>query len=376
MRALAAVLAIALSAGPAAAADPAAAAARLQAAVTALAEAQAARDRVAALTEAIAAYEEGLAALREALRSAALREAAIARRLEAESQRVSRLLGVLTALERAEGPLLLLHPAGPLGTVRSGLVLAEVTPALQAEVAALRADLEELAAIRGLRATAAAVLEEGLSRVQAARAALGQAMADRRDLPPRLTEDVAAVAALAAAVDTLDAFAAELRARPAPGPEGPAGTGLPPVPFAEARGRLPWPVQGRLIRAAGEADAAGIRRPGVLLAARPAALVTAPWAATVRYVGPLADYANVMVLEPEEPYLLVLAGLDLVYAAAGEIVEAGAALGLMGGREAMASEFVASARQGGLEASETLYVEVREAGVAVDPSAWFTAPAE
>jgi len=365
---LAAALALALAAGPALAADPGAAAARLQAAVTALTEAQAARDRVAALTEAIAAYEEGLAALREGLREAALREATIARRLEAESERVGRLLGVLTALERTEGPLLLLHPAGPLGTVRSGLVLAEVTPALQAEVAALRRDLEELAAITALRAEAAALLEEGLAQVQAARAALGQAMGDRRDLPARLTEDAAAAAALAAAVETLDAFAAELAARPATAPAAPGRA------FAEARGSLPWPVQGRLIRAAGEADAAGIRRPGLVIAARPAALVTAPWPATVRYVGPLADYANVMVLEPEEGYLLVLAGAGVVYVSAGEVVAAGAALGLMGGREAAAGEFLAAARQGAMEASETLYLELRQGGVAIDPAAWFTAP--
>lgn len=371
MRAAAAALLLAFGAGPGLAADPGAAAARLQAAMTALDGAEAARDRVAALTEAIAAYEEGLAALREDLRAAALREAAIARRLEAESQRVSRLLGVLTALERTEGPLLLLHPAGPLGTVRSGLVLAEVTPALQAEVAALRADLEDLAGIRALRADAAASLAEGLARVQAARATLGQAVADRRDLPPRLTEEAAAVAALASAVQTLDAFAAELALRPAQA--GPAGAAVPGG-FAAARGQLPWPVQGRPIRAAGEPDAAGVRRPGLVLAARPAALVTAPWPATVRYVGPLADYANVMVLEPEEGFLLVLAGPEVVYVLAGEVVEAGTALGLMGGREAGADEFLATARQGAMDASETLYVELRQGGVAIDPAAWFTAP--
>jgi septal ring factor EnvC (AmiA/AmiB activator) len=111
-----------------------------------------------------------------------------------------------------------------------------------------------------------------------------------------------------------------------------------------------------------------------VIAARPAALVTAPWPATVRYVGPLADYAHVMVLEPEEGYLLVLAGAGVVYVSAGEVVAAGAALGLMGGREAAAGEFLAAARQGAMEASERLYLELRQGGVAIDPAAWFTAP--
>lgn len=362
IRPAAALLSLMLAAGSAAADGPAAAADRLARAIAGLEAAQGARDRVAALTETIAAYEQGLAGLRDGLRAATLREAAITRRLEAESARVSRLLGVLTALERTEGPLLLLHPAGPLGTARSGMILADVTPALQAEVTALQADLAELAAIRTLRETAAETLAEGLVQVQAARSALGQAIADRADPPPPLTEDAAALAALARAVETLEAFAAGL---PDDGPAASDGG------FTAARGRLPWPVQGVILRPAGTADAAGIRRPGVVLATRPAALVTAPWPATVRYRGPVADYANVMVLEPQEGYLLVLAGLDVVYAAPGEVVEAGAPLGLMGGRDPSAPEFLAAARQGGLEAQETLYVELRRGEDALDPQHWF-----
>ncbi|MEZ5674302.1 MAG: hypothetical protein R3D81_03325 [Thalassovita sp.] len=46
---------------------------------------------------------------------------------------------------------------------------------------------------------------------------------------------------------------------------------------------------------ADESDAAGIARPGVVLATRPRALVTTPTAATIRYLGPLLDYGNVMI---------------------------------------------------------------------------------
>lgn len=346
------------------------AAARLAAALAALERAEGAPDRAAALGSAIAAHEQALAALRAGLREAVLRETQIARRLEAESARVARLLGVLTAVERGDGPLLLLHPAGPLGTVRSGLLAAEMAPALQAEAAALRRDLQALATIRAERAEAVALLETGLARVQAARTALAQAAADRRALPPPLAADAAAVAELAAGVQTLEALAVGIAARPAPEDAAPAGG------FAAARGQLPPPVQGRLLRRAGEADAAGVRRPGVVLATAPAALVTAPWPATVRYAGPLLDDAIVMVLEPEAGYLLVLAGLAIGYVRAGMVVEAGAALGMMGGRDPTAAEFVAELREGGVERRETLYVELRHGDVAVDPAEWFTATQE
>ena len=363
----AAALALLLLLAPAARADVAAEAARaaadLQTAIAAMQEADRARDRVAALTQTIRAYEQGLEALREGLRQAAIREAALQLQFEAKRDRVARLLGVLAALPAQGGPLLLIHPTGPLGSARSGMMLAEVTPALQAEAAALRTELTEMQDLRLLQSGAARTLQDGLAAAQAARTALSQAMADRTDLPRRFTDDPEALKSLLRAADTLDAFAA----------------GLVPVPgadtirdFAAARGELPLPVLGRLLRAPGEADAAGIRRPGVILATRPGALVTAPWPGTIRYLGPLLDYGNVIVLEPGEGYLLVLAGLGTVYGAVGEVVGAGAALGLMGGATAGAAEFPLSRQDGtGAGGTESLYMEIRQGGEAVDPTAWF-----
>ena len=80
-------------------------------------------------------------------------------------------------------------------------------------------------------------------------------------------------------------------------------------------------------------DGAGVVRPGWLVATAPRALVTAPRAGTVRYAGPLLDYGNVIILEPENDYLLVLTGLGTLFAERGEVVGTGAALGLMPGEE-------------------------------------------
>lgn len=361
---------------PAAASDVAEAAqaarAALDQATAELIAAQTARDRVAALTATIRAYENGLSALRDSLRRAALREAALRGEFDAKSARLAQLLGVLSAVERTGGPLLLLHPSGPVGTAQSGMLLAEVAPALAAEAEVLRSQLQELTLIRALQDSAAQTLEDGLRAVQDARTALSLAIAERRDLPPPPSEDMALLQALAGAAETLDAFATDLADMPLPG-EAAAGATTPAQQFANARGTLPLPVQGVVLRRAGEADAAGVRRPGLVLATRPRALVTAPWPATIRYLGPLLDYGNVMVLDPGDDYLLVLAGLDIVYGVVGEVVGRGAALGLMGGQDPKAMEFLAAAQQGsGGGNTETLYVEVRRGAEPVDPEAWFT----
>jgi len=346
-----------------------AAAAELQTAVAALDEATSARDRVTALTRTITAYEAGLGALREGLRQASIREAALALQFEAKRERVSQLVGVLSRMEPEPGPLLLLHPSGPLGTARSGMILTEVTPALQAEAETLRHDLQEIRDLRALQVGAADTLANGLQVAQAARTALSQAISDRATLPKRFTEDPEVLRGLLESADTLEAFAGGLTLD-----DSAAATIRD---FTAARGTLPLPVLGTLLRRAGESDAAGVRRPGIVLGTRPRALVTAPWPATIRYRGPLLDYGNVMILEPGGGYLLILAGLETVYGEAGEVIAAGAPLGLMGGGEPGVAEFLVSAQDGGgARDTETLYMELRQGAEPVDPAEWFAAIGE
>mgnify|MGYP001125669337 FL=1 len=332
----------------------------------ALLEAQGARDRVEALTQTVRAYEEGLLALREGIRQAALRERTILMTFDAERDRLSRLLGVLQSIEAAPAPVVLMHPEGPLGTARAGMILSEVTPAVASQARALRAQLEELAALRAVQDMALRDLSDALERAQDARTQLSQAIAERRMLPENFLSDDVAMTQLVDSVDSLDTLSALLaQSPPAASPELPD--------FITARGALPLPVLGTQLRAFGEADAAGVARPGLVYATRAGALVTAPWPASVRYAGPLLDYGNVIILEPEAGYLLVLAGLDTVYVNTGVVIPAAGPLGLMpGGAESDTEELIVATLQGsGAALSETLYMELRENGVPVDPAEWF-----
>ena len=369
-----AALALILSAG-AALASPATDAAQkaaddLRGAIESLDAAQSKADRIAALTQTIAAYETGLGALRDGLRRAAVREGEIRAGFEAKREDIGRLLGVMSTMSRSEGPLLLLHPSGPLGAARSGMVLGSVTPALQAEAEKMRADLQEIDALRAVQGNAEKVLESGLGSVQAARTALSKAMADRTNLPRRYLEEPEELRRLVESVDTLEGFASGIE-------DLDSDIGAPMEDFAGAKGSLPMPALGTVLRKFDEADAAGIRRQGLVVATAPAALVTTPWPATVRYRGPLLDYGNVMILEPAAGYLLVLAGLGTVYGETGDVLAAGAPVGLMGGVEPAAQEFgedfVKKAQIGsGAGRTETLYIELRKGKKPVDPAPWFT----
>ena len=342
----------------------------LDTAANSLASAESATDRVTALSQTVRAYEEGLSALREGLRRASIRERAIALEFDAKRDRLSRLLGVLQTIGTSPAPLLMMHPTGPLGTARSGMILSDVSPALQTEALTLRKTLEEVRDLRALQDSARTQLTTALSDAQTARANLAKAVADRVDLPKSFAADPDRMRALISSSDTLQGFASGL-------------TDLNPsdtsnlADFETAKGRLPLPVSGNVIQGFNQTDSTGATRPGIVIAARAQSLVTAPWPGTLRYAGPLLDYGNVVILEPGKGYLLILTGLTQSFGEVGEVLDQGAPLGLMGGAAPNADAFLnAAVNGGGGNAQQSLYIELRQGDVPVDPADWFASNRE
>lgn len=360
----AAVLCVALLASAASAQAPGdtarAAAEQLEAAGAALSEAKGARNRVAALTGTVRAYERGLAAMREGLRGAALEERRLRARLDGKDERLADLLSVLSALERAPDAQSLLHPGGALPSARAGMLVADVVPSLQAEAAALAEELQTLETLVALQSSGLQTLEDGLAQVREARLALSTAVSERTDLPPALATDAAAIEALINSTETLAAFADAL--------VGSADESL-------TRLAPPWnlPAAGPVLRRFNEADAAGIRRPGWIIATEPQALVTSPVPATVRYAGPLAGHGTVVILEPASTQLVILAGLGDTFVVRDQIVSAGDPIGWMSGETPSAQEnLIETAAVAGQPSSETLYMEIRQIQKPVDPAIYFS----
>lgn len=359
----------AITPAEAAAAEAAKAAEALRGAIGQLDTALTADDQVIALGDVIRAYEQGQAALRGSIRRAALREAQIRGEFEQRRERLASVVGVMTAMQQSPETLLLLHPSGASGTAHSGMVLSAVAPALRAEADELKVGLDEIATVRSIQQSAANTLAQGVAQVQEARRLLASAVTDRSSMPTRFGEDPAELTALLASADTLDSFAQGIA-------QMEQDIGAPMADFEAAQGSLPLPAVGDIVRKRGEADSRGVERPGIVLGTGPAALVTSPWPATIRYRGPLLDYGNVMIVEPAQGYLLVLAGLKEVFGETGDVVAAGEPLGIMGGDEGAAAEFGASfveAAAGGRppKAMQELYIELRKGKETLDPTEWF-----
>lgn len=338
----------------------------LEQASISLTEAEGARDRVRALTETIQAYEAGLSAMRNGLRKAATREAQLSAQLRAREKDVRQLLGVLQTIETTAPPVLMLHPSGPLGAARAGMLLSEITPGLNAKAQALAQDLNEVQTLRLLQQSASETLTEGLSGVQEARTRLSEAIADRTDLPRRFVEDPVRTAILISSTETLDGFASGLS-------EISEGEIMETdASVLDQKGQIALPVQGVVLRKAGEPDAAGVTRAGLVIGTRSRALVTSPTAATIRYRGPLLDLGNLVILEPQPGLLFVFSGLQEVYGQPGQVIAKGTPVGLMPGETPEIGAILSTSGDGtGTDRPETLYIEVREDNSPVDPETWF-----
>ena len=92
----------------------------------------------------------------------------------------------------------------------------------------------------------------------------------------------------------------------------------------------------------------------------------------MRYAGPLLDYGNVVILEPEGNILMILAGLGDLYVTVGAVISQGAPLGMMPSAAGARADLITETPdQTGAALSETIYIELRQDGGAIDPQPWF-----
>ncbi|MGH8277319.1 MAG: murein hydrolase activator EnvC family protein, partial [Steroidobacteraceae bacterium] len=129
--------------------------------------------------------------------------------------------------------------------------------------------------------------------------------------------------------------------------------------FAHLRGKLAWPVSGRLVARFGEARAGGVRWDGVLVATERGAAVKAVCAGRVIYADWLPGLGLLAIVDHGDGYLSLYGHNERLYKAAGERVAAG--------------DTLAAAGDSGGSSRPELYFEIRKGGKPVDPRPWFRA---
>ena len=127
--------------------------------------------------------------------------------------------------------------------------------------------------------------------------------------------------------------------------------------FARLRGKLAWPVSGKLLASFGQVRAGGMKWDGVLVSGNQGTAVRAVYHGRVVYADWLSGLGLLTIIDHGDGYLSLYGHNERLYKDVGEKVTAGdtiATVGDSGGRQTPA-----------------LYFEIRKAGRPVDPRPWF-----
>jgi septal ring factor EnvC (AmiA/AmiB activator) len=129
--------------------------------------------------------------------------------------------------------------------------------------------------------------------------------------------------------------------------------------FARLRGKLAWPVNGKVVARFGETRAGGVKWDGVLVATERGAPVRAVYQGRVIYADWLPGLGLLTIVDHGDGYMSLYGHNERLYKSVGEQVGAGDA--------------IAEAGDSGGTARPELYFEIRKAGHPVDPRQWFKA---
>ncbi|HBS31631.1 MAG TPA: hypothetical protein DEA40_07790 [Parvularcula sp.] len=309
-------------------------------------------------------------------------EKEIAASLAAQQSSLGDALAALQSIERARPPALLVSPEDAAHAARTAMLLADVTPQIEARAAALKETLSRQKAVREALEKERADFERTNEDVAQRRALLADLLKEKQ-LERRTAERLAKAAqsetaALAARADTLrgvlnrleklSRVVAPRRKPPPPSPnriaaprDGPPAAATPrreafrpATAFASARGALRSPIAGNVIGRFGAPRPEGGKFEGLRFAAGSGAIVTAPFEGNVSFARQWGRVGNLIVLDVGGGYHILLIGVGAFLVEEGQTVKAGEPVAAMNG------------------AGAELDLEIRKNGDPVNPSLWLS----
>ena len=309
-------------------------------------------------------------------------EKEIAASLAAQQSSLGDALAALQSIERARPPALLVSPEDAAHAARTAMLLADVTPQIEARAAALKETLSRQKAVREALEKERADFERTNEDVAQRRALLADLLKEKqqeRRTAERLAKAAQSeTAALAARADTLrgvlnrleklSRVVAPRRKPPPPSPnriaaprDGPPAAATPrreafrpATAFASARGALRSPIAGNVIGRFGAPRPEGGKFEGLRFAAGSGAIVTAPFEGNVSFARQWGRVGNLIVLDVGGGYHILLIGVGAFLVEEGQTVKAGEPVAAMNG------------------AGAELDLEIRKNGDPVNPSLWLS----
>ncbi|MBN8726731.1 MAG: peptidoglycan DD-metalloendopeptidase family protein [Xanthomonadales bacterium] len=311
---------------------------------------------VAEVARQVQQLDDELASRHARLGELEARKAELATALSAQREALAALLRSAYALGQHEELKLLLQQDDIAAIARVLAYHRYFQRARVERIDTLMADLRELAAVEeSIQAEA-----REIDRSRAERAAEGERLAAgraaREELVARidaqLGDQAARIAALGKDEAALSDLLEKLRDIFADIPRQ-----LPQVePFAAIKGRLAWPLRGRVLTAFGAADESGRPSSGILIGADPGTQVRAVSHGRVAFADWLRGYGLMIIVDHGDGWLSLYGGNETLSKGVGDWIDAG--------------QPVATSGSSGGQRKPGLYFELRAKGKPVDPRGW------
>ncbi|MCE2509587.1 MAG: peptidoglycan DD-metalloendopeptidase family protein [Alphaproteobacteria bacterium] len=265
---------------------------------------------------------------------------------------------VLAALERLAvipEEILLVLPARPVDTIRSINLIRFAVPKIESKAEELRRELTVFSSLRAEMVRRRGDYLQETKALDKERRQLGQLLKQKQQLESKTRAESKKEQERLRKLGTQAKNLRELLARL----EHSQVALKPPIEgissFRAARGTLPLPARGRLIRRYGEETEFGVPSKGLYIETLKSAQVVAPFDGQIVFAGPFRGYGLLLIIRHSEGYHTLLAGLFRIDGAVGQWVLAGEPVGAMGRPAA---------------GNPTLYVELRREGQAINLLPW------
>lgn len=389
-----------------------------------VAEIQAERERLSdSLRETARIIHDSEARLTEIERQQATlteQERKIRDELSARHGKIAVLLSAMQRMGRNPPPVMITRREDALQMVRSAMLLARAFPELAEQATILTGRLNELVKIMEASKAQSAILRAETARHEIERTRIAELIESRRqslaEHQPALDAARKQAAETAKRIEDLTSLIASLDTKPGPAapapmqaappllpaerppaarpsdpttaeaptpPEAKTGPAMaqlmpttrqlaalnavpmrPAIPFAQTKGSLPLPAQGKRVLGYGEKTQFGTQSMGIVLETRHSAQVRSPSDGSVIWAAPFRTWGQLLIINAEDGYHILLAGLSQIDVQVGQFVLAGEPIGLMS-----AAPRSQSAKSEGN--APVLYVEFRKDYRPIDPDPWW-----
>ena len=315
------------------------------------------RKKMVAAAGSIQEQEESLNRLEQKLAEFEAQQNLMKKRLDVRKVQRMHVLAALQSLAFKPTEALLAQSMDPQDTLRSALLLREAVPRLEYSTEGLRKDLNRIASLTTAIRAQYAQIKTMAKRLDEKRRDMNVLIQKKSQLQTAFASESSRAKSraedLARQAGNLKELLAKLEADSQRRAAASKKQEIPTGAFMSAKGRIPYPVKGTVIKKFGELTEAGISSKGIMIATRANAQVISPYDGTVLFAGPFRGYGQLVIIEHGDGYHTLLAGIGRLDTSVGQSLLAGEPVGIM----------VA-------ETKPTLYIELRKNGQPINPAGW------